>query len=76
MKNVSNLKDTLTTICGLIFTIGSVLLTVNGVPENSKVIVGIAVAVSGGIIGWLTGKAPDGAAKTDNRLKDQNVQAK
>lgn len=73
MQNTSNLKDTLTTICGLIFAVGGSLLAINGIPDNVKYIVGVAVAISGGVIGWLTGKAPNGSPKTDTQLKDQNA---
>lgn len=72
MKNASNLKDTLTTICGLVVAVGGSLLAVEGISANVKVILGIAVSVSVGIIGFLTGKAPNGSIKTDSQLKDQN----
>lgn len=74
--NISNIKDTLTTICGLVVAVGGSLLALDGIPTNVKAIVGIAVAVSVGVIGWLTGKAPDATTKTTSQLKDQNVQAK
>ena len=76
MQNTSNLKDTLTTISGLIVAVGGTLLTVKGLPETIQVILGIAIAISVGVIGFFTGKAPDGTAKTNSQLKDQNVQAK
>ena len=73
MINSSNLKDTLTTICGLVVAVGGSLLAIEGIPSNVKAIVGVAVAVSVGVIGWLTGKSPSGAQKTDSQVVAQNV---
>jgi len=71
MANTSNLKDTITTIAGLAFAICSGMLSLD-LPQNVKVILGIIVAISGGLIGYFTGKSPRGVNKTDNQLSDQN----
>jgi hypothetical protein len=66
MANTSNLKDTVTTIAGIVATIGGSILA-SGVDLSTTVksVLGIAVAVSLGLIGYFTGK-PNGTAKTDN----------
>ena len=70
--NASNFKDTLTTICGLVFTVAGSMLALELSPKV-KMFAGFAMAISGGIIGWLTGKAPSGAVKTESQVEGQNV---
>ena len=71
--NTSNLKDTLTTIAGFLFALASGVLTASAsglvVSAWLTTAAGVIVAVSGGLIGWLTGKSPD--AKT--KIKDQVI---
>jgi hypothetical protein len=69
--NTSNLKDKVTTICGLVLVIGGSLLAVE-LPPNVKNAIGVAMAVAGGLIGYFTGKSPSGVIKTDNQANDQN----
>ena len=71
--NTSNLKDTVTTIAGILASVGGTILAADvALSPAVKTILGVAVAVSLGLIGWFTGKAPSGASKTDNQLGDQN----
>jgi hypothetical protein len=71
-----NLKDTLSTICGIIFAICTALVTtgVSGVTLPTWLITasGILIAVSGAILGWLTGKNPNATAKTDTQVTNAN----
>jgi flagellar motor component MotA len=74
--NTSNLKDTVTTICGIVFVIASTLLGLNlqgiALPHVIIVIAGTLVAVTTAVTMYLTGKAPNGTNKTDNQIGDQN----
>jgi len=74
--NSSNIKDTLSTICGILFAIASGLVTASmsgiSMPEWLPAIAGSVMAISGAIIGYLTGKAPSAAKKTESQVVDQN----
>lgn len=61
---MTNLKDTLSTICGIVFAVCVALLAVPGLPVIVTQIATGGVAVSGAIIGILTGKNPNGTTKT------------
>ena len=70
---LSNFKDTITSICGLIVAIGGAILgiSVGGVivlPVVATTIVGVLVAIATALIGYFTGKAPNGALKTDSQV--------
>lgn len=73
----SNLKDTLTTWCGVIFVLTSSIVgaKASGVEMPSWLVAPSAglMAVSGGIIGFLTGKAPNATKKTDSQVEAGNV---
>ena len=73
MINTSNLKDTVTTICGIIVAIGGSLLGAGiELPVQVKSVLGVLMAISLGLIGWFTGKSPSGADKTDKQIVEQN----
>jgi len=76
--NSSNLKDTISNICGGIIAIGGSLLamSVSGtlpLPTSMVGILSAAVAIATAVIGYFTGKTPSGAVKTDNQVANQNV---
>jgi hypothetical protein len=60
---MKNLKDTLSTVCGITFAISTALLTVPGAPKWLSIAAGFGLALSGAIIGILTGKNPNGSTK-------------
>ena len=60
---MKNFKDTATTICGFIFAVSTTLLVVPTLPGWATTALGLAMAVSGAIIGVLTGKNPNGSTK-------------
>lgn len=72
----SNLKDKISTICGIILAICTALLTTNisGVtlPTWLSATAGILIAISGGLIGYFTGKTPSGITKTPNQVAAGN----
>ena len=73
MANTSNLKDTVTTIAGIVATIGGSILAAGvELSPTVKSVLGVAVAVSLGLIGYFTGKAPSGTVKSDNAVGEQN----
>lgn len=61
--NLLNLKDTLSTICGIVFAICVALVAVPGLPVIVTQIAAGGMAVSGAIIGIMTGKNPNGSTK-------------
>ena len=60
---MKSFKDTATTICGFIFAISTSLLVVPSIPSWATTALGLAMALSGAIIGVLTGKNPNGSTK-------------
>ena len=75
---MSNLKDTITSICGLIIAVGGSLLGIVAsgavvLPSVVTTILGVLVAVATALIGYFTGKAPDGTAKSVTQVTAQNV---
>jgi hypothetical protein len=72
----NNLKDKITNICGVIVVICGALLTstTQGVtlPTWLTGAAGVLSALSIGIIGYLTGKKPDGTVKTPGQIADGN----
>lgn len=78
---MENLKDKVSTICGVIFAVCTsiVATAASGVivlPTWLTATAGTLIAVSGGIIGILTGKNPNGSTKTTEQVVTQNTQAK
>jgi len=61
--NSLNLKDTISTICGVIFAICVALMAVPGLPVIVTQIAAGGMAVSGAVIGIMTGKNPNGSTK-------------
>ena len=74
----SNIKDTLSTICGILLAIcipiealqiaGTITLPVS----ISPILVAI-IAICTGINGYLTGKAPSGAVKSATNITNGNA---
>lgn len=76
-KETSNLKDTLSTVCGILLAISGGLLASGVVlPNWLKTVAGVTVVVSGAIIGYLTGKAPNATMKAPEVVADQNTENK
>ena len=69
----TNLKDTLSTICGIIIAICTALLTLTTIPGWLQTACGIAIALAGAIIGWITGKNPNLSTKTDTQVTNANT---
>ena len=76
----SNLKDTLSTVCGVVFAIGTAIL---GVAASGVVLPGwltagatAVIAIAGGVLGFLTGKNPNLSTKSAEQVTEQNAQAK
>ena len=80
MKNISNIKDKLSTICGAIIFLcgpGTGLLWTLGVPLP-KWLIAIAVAfagIAGYVITYLIGKNPDGSTKTPTQVNALNTES-
>jgi hypothetical protein len=75
MDNSSNFKDTVTNYCGLVFAICTALVSLSGtisLPTAVTTICGILIAVSGGVIGYYTGKAPNGNTKSGAVIENEN----
>lgn len=58
---MTNLKDTITNICGLVLTIGGAVLAANvsgqiALPATVTGILGLVVTIAGAIVAWYTGK--------------------
>ena len=77
MASTSNLKDTLTTICGIVLAISGGLVTahISGLVLPAWLVTasGVLATVSGAIIGWLTGKAPNATTKTPDQVVAGNT---
>lgn len=75
-----NLKDTLTTIAGVMIAIGGVLLslvTAGIILPAWATTGGIILATLGGaIISYFGGKNPNGSTKSAKQIEAQNEQAK
>lgn len=75
----SNIKDTITTILGIVFAIsGSIVsASVSGgvlIPVWLMTIASISATISGTIIAILTGKNPNGTTKSEAQVVTQNLQ--
>lgn len=77
MKETSNIKDKLSTFCGILIAIaGSVLVAGQSglvLPTWLTATAGSIVAIGTGIIGYLTGKAPNAIKKVPTQVVQQNV---
>ena len=76
METTSNLKDKLSTICGLLAAVcGAILVAGQSgvtIPGWLNAVCGATSAVCLAIIGYLTGKTPAAKPKTINQVIDQN----
>ncbi len=75
METTSNIKDKLSTICGVLIAIGGGILVVGQtvkLPEWLNAAAGAVMAVCTAIIGYLTGKTPAAKAKTSDQVVNQN----
>jgi len=77
MEPTSNIKDKLSTFCGILAAVCGALLVAgeSGVtlPGWLKATAGAVSAVCLAIIGYLTGKTPAAKPKSINQVIDQNV---
>ena len=77
MEKTSNIKDKLSTFCGILAAICGALLVAgeSGVtlPSWVKATAGAVSAVCLAIIGYLTGKTPAAEKKTISQVIDQNA---
>lgn len=78
---MSNLKDTLTTVCGWVTVVGGAVLGAVAagqitLPASVTGILGGVVAIALAVTQFLTGKNPDGSTKSVSQVSDQNSQAK
>ena len=72
--STSNLKDTITTIGGIIVLIaGAVNAYIQSIGTGQINWFQLGTAVVVAVIGYFTGKAPSGAAKTDAQVVAGNV---
>lgn len=77
---MSNLKDILTTISGILGSIGVLIVSLSGelakvsivLPDWAQVVAGICTAVSVVVIGFLQGKNADGTTKSVNQIINQS----
>ena len=79
--NLSNIKDTLTTVCAWITVIGGGVLAANlsgqiVLPVSIVGILSTVVAIALGISQFLSGKNPDGTSKTPTQVNTQNTVGK
>lgn len=78
---MKNIKDTLTTICGIMIAASGTILTVDKtvpgfVPEKISTIGAVMGVVALSVLGYLTGKNPDGSTKSVAQVEAQNSQGK
>ncbi len=72
---MKDLKNTLTSICGLLSAICVSLLGISGevaLPKWLSVLCVVTVAVSTAFIGWATGRNADLTKKTAMQIEKQN----
>lgn len=78
---MKNIKDTLTTICGILIAASGAVMTINQtspgfLPEKIVTIATVAGVAALSVLGYLTGKNPDGSTKSAEQVAKQNEQAK
>jgi len=73
---MKNLKDTVTTICGVIVAISGAIFTMtqSGVvlPSQLTTAATTAGAIAVAILAYFTGKNPDGSTKSAAQIEAQN----
>ena len=79
--NLSNLKDTVTTICAWVTVVGGAVLAAQvagqiSLPDVVTGILGTAVGLAVAITQFLTGKNPNGSKKSDAQVENQNLNSK
>ena len=77
--NLSNIKDTLTTIAGILGVIAATIVGVQSqgiaVPPIILAIGGVCGALSLGILGYFNGKNPNGTVKSQAQISELNTKA-
>jgi len=74
MDSTSNIKDKLSTFCGILGAItGGILISGVDLPAWLKTVCGATSAVCLAVIGFLTGKTPAAKPKTEEQVVDQNL---
>ncbi len=77
---MKNLKDTLTTVAGILIALAGTVLTCTKlgvvVPEWLITDSTVAGVIGASIVAYLTGKNPDGSTKSAEQVAKQNEQAK
>lgn len=77
---MKNIKDTITTICGIVIAAsGSVMaLTQGGIvlPTSVTTTATALGIIALSVLGYFTGKNPDGSTKSAEQVEKQNAQAK
>jgi hypothetical protein len=72
---MQNVKDVASTVCGLLFVIcGAVLGTASQItlPKWAVTASVVVMAISGAVSMYLTGKRPDGTAKSPEEIAEIN----
>ena len=74
---MKNLKDKLSSICGIVFLVGGAIVSVGAtggvaLPVWLVAGAGVSTAISGAVIGILTGKNPNGSTKAIEQVEAQN----
>ena len=77
---MKNYKDTISTICGIVFAIcSSLIIAINsGLTLPSWIVgtCGALIAVSGAMIGIMTGKTPNLTSKSESQVEVLNAEGK
>ena len=71
---MKNIKDTISTICGLIVAICGSLLAASfaaSFPQWLQITLGVLVAVATAVLGFFQGRNADGSKKSDNQAEWQ-----
>jgi hypothetical protein len=80
MKNLKDLMTTIAGVLGFLSFVGGIImgvLTQNAVaiPKVFIIVVGICGALAAGLLGYFSGKNPDGTTKTSTQVIELNKQA-
>jgi len=69
---MANFKDTVSSICGLIVAIGTAVFAAGiTMPVWLQTGLGLLMAISVGVLGFLQGRNADGSSKTKNQAEWQ-----
>ncbi len=72
---MKNLKDKISTVCGIVLLISGCILSVTTAGVALPVVVvtsaTLGASISGGLLAYLTGKNPDGSTKTVEQIEAQ-----